>query len=212
MMARSSESLKRTAPKFAAQPTVLIVCEDKVSSKTYLEDAALWYRSSAKVEVVHSGVTHPLGIVEYAIKNKKRYDVVYCSIDRDSHESFDEALRLADRHHDVEIIASYPCFEIWLLIHFGACRKPYEKKGNKSAGDCVGEDLRAKPGMKNYEKGNTKGIFSALLGPPLDTARKAAPKMLIDAYDCGDMNPSTTIHLLVDEIEKLGMPQKIVAT
>jgi hypothetical protein len=205
-MPRSVESLQRRGPKFAPQPTVLIVCEDKVSSKTYLQDAAAWFRANAKIKVAHAGVTHPLGIVEFAVKQKTKYDIVYCAIDRDTHESFDAAIELASRHSNVEIIASYPCFEIWLLVHFGMCGKPFVAKGNKSPGDCVEHELKTKPEMNDYDKGKTKGLFAKLQGEKFTSAMKFSPIMLAEAHKVGSMNPSTAIHLLMSDIRDLGEP------
>ncbi|GAB7527946.1 hypothetical protein PS3A_03520 [Pseudomonas sp. 3A(2025)] len=208
-MAKSVGDLRRKPARFKVQPTVLIVCEDKVSSKEYFLDAAKWYRSNAKVEVAHIGATDPKNIVLHAIKNKRNYDEIYCAIDRDKHETFDEAISLAQPHKNVTVIASYPCFEIWFLIHFGVCRKPYMEQGKRSAGDCLLVDLRTKAGMADYDKGRTKGVFERLYGAPLELARQAAEKMLADAEKCGELNPSTRVHILLNEIERLGKPQNL---
>lgn len=208
-MARTADSFRRKEPRFQQQATVLVICEDLQSSKIYLEDAAKHFRSHAEIEIMHCGATHPKGIVEYAIERQKKFDKVFCAIDRDTHESFDEAIRLSRTHDKITIIASYPCFEYWLLLHFGYTRKPYTASGKRSAGDLVGADLRAKPGMADYNKSGRKGYFQVLAGEKFEDARKHAPKSLKDAIKSGDRNPSTEIHLLMDEFEAISKPKKL---
>lgn len=208
-MARTADSFRRKEPRFKQHATVLVICEDLQSSKIYLEDAAVHFRSHAKIEIMHCGVTHPKGIVEYAIERQKKFDKVFCAIDRDTHESFDEAIRLSKAHDKITIIASYPCFEYWLLLHFGYTRKPYSRSGKHSAGDLVGADLRTKPGMADYAKSGLKGYFKMLMGERFESARKHAPKSLQDALKSNDRNPSTEIHLLMDEFEAISKPIKL---
>lgn len=206
-MARDAKSFKRKEPRFQPIPSVLILCEDLKSGKRYLEDAAQYFRSNAEVDIVHCGVTHPLGIVEEAVERQKKFDKVYCAIDRDTHESFDQALLLANKHEKIQVIASYPCFEIWLLLHFGYTRKPFTRSGNRSAADCVSAALRKKPGMNGYEKTAKIKYFNELLGGPFSTARDQSPRVLADAIANQEFNPSSEIHLLIDVIEHLSKPK-----
>ena len=118
-MARDSNSFKRQKSKFKPQPKVLVICEDSKSGKRYLEDASLHFRVSVVVEITHCGKTDPLNIVKEAISRQGKFDHIFCAIDRDTHETFGEALKLVNTAKKVEIIASYPCFEFWLLLHFG---------------------------------------------------------------------------------------------
>lgn len=206
-MGRDANSFKRKESRFKPLPTVLVICEDLKSGKKYLEDAARHFRANAEVEFAHCGVTHPLGIVETAVERQSKFDKVYCAIDRDTHESFDDAILLAKRHKKISIIASYPCFEIWLLLHFGYTRKPFMSSGSRSAADRVSVALREKPGMEQYEKAGNARYFNLLLGEPFAKARLHAPLVLADALANQEPNPSTEIHLLIDEFEKLSKPR-----
>jgi hypothetical protein len=105
-------------PRFKQFPTVLAICEDSKSGLKYLNDASFHFRASLKIEVSHCGKTDPKGIVKEALKHQKKFDHVYCVIDRDAHPNFHEAIALAKTSNKVSIIASYPCFEFWL---FGYC-------------------------------------------------------------------------------------------
>jgi hypothetical protein len=206
-MARNSNSFNRQKPKFKPQPTVLVICEDTKSGKRYLEDACLIY-FRVNVLVEHCGKTDPLSIVKEAMSRQGKFDRIFCSIDRDTHQNFDEALSLARTSKKIDIIVSYPCFEFWLLLHFGYNRKPYTATGKYSAGDLVIKDLCTYPGLENYDKGKDLSIFNLLLGKQFDEARRIAPRILTEAIATEEMNPSTRLHELLDFFEELSLLQK----
>ncbi|MCF7966035.1 MAG: RloB family protein [Methylobacter tundripaludum] len=210
-MARDSNSLKRQKPKFKPQPKVLVICEDSKSGKRYLEDASLYFRINVVVEITHCGKTDPLNIVKEAISRQGKFDRVFCAIDRDTHETFGEALNLVKTSKKVEIIASYPCFEFWLMLHFSYNRKPYAAAGKYSAADLLIKDLRTHPGLEKYDKGEDMGIFKLLLARFAE-ARRIAPKVLTEAIASEEMNPSTRLHELLDFFEELSSPRKVAPT
>lgn len=199
----------RKPARFKQQPTVLVICEDTKSSKCYLEDASLHFRVKVQVEIVHCGKTDPKGIVEAAINRQKNFDEVFCVIDRDTHKNFAEALNLAKTANKIEIITSYPCFEFWLLLHFGYNRKPYSQTSKHSAADLVIKDLRAQPLLKDYDKGSVKNLFNVMLNNGFTEARRVAPKVLAEAENTGEMNPSTQLHILLNRFDSLSKPQEI---
>lgn len=208
-MGRSSGSFTRPSSRFKPHPLVLVICEDSKSGKQYLEDAKHFYRVEVKVEVSHCGKTDPKGIVEAGISRQNQFNHVFCVIDRDNHENFDEALALAHKSAKVCVIASYPCFEFWYLLHFRKTRKAYSSVGERSAGARLVSDLKKIPEFADYTKGNMEGIFSMLLGKPFEFARKTAPQVYAEALAEDEMNPSTALHKLIDFFEYLSEPQKI---
>lgn len=205
-MARAAQSFRRGGPKYKPTPTVLVVCEDSKSSKLYLEEATVHFRIRVQVEVAHCGNTDPKGIVNYAIQRRNKFDLIFCVIDRDTHESFDEALRTAREENNVRLIVSYPCFEFWYLLHFGHTTKPYVRKGKHSAGDSLNLDLKKCEGMADYDK-SMADTFSRLL-PRFEAARGISPKVLQSAIDNKEMNPSTEVHILMDHFESMEAPDK----
>ena len=208
----ANPAFSRRGGKFKAQPKVLIICEDSKSGKSYLQVAALHFRAGPTVSITHCGATDPGNIIGHALKHKADYEEVYCVIDRDRHETFDAALKqlkTAPGSSHIQPCVSCPCFEFWLVLHFGYCRPAYQAQGNKSPGDMVVADLRKKAGMEEYAKGSMTGLFAKLLGTPLDNARKHAARVLIDAEQTGEMNPSTTLHLVIGRLEALGHLQAV---
>jgi len=207
-MARTAKSFSRAKPSLLPQPTVLVICEDSKSGKRYLEDASVHFKVKVQVEICHCGKTDPLNIVKEAIRRQSKFDRVFCAIDRDSHETFTAALGLARDHKKIDLIVSYPCFEFWLLLHFGYHRKPYNATEKQSAAALLIKDLRGKPGFEDYEKGDTQSLFTSLL-PQLATAQHVAPKILAEAQASGELNPSTQLHELLKDFAELAKPQKI---
>lgn len=201
-MARSSSSFRRAKPDLKPQPRVLIICEDTKSSLTYLEEVSAYYRVRATVRVTNCGRTDPKGIVEEALRCRSKYEKIFCVVDRDGHALWDEAVRMADDDDIVELIASFPCFEFWLLLHFCFSRKPYGSHGAKSSADCCISDLQSFEEMKNYQKGGVAGLFKALL-PRLDAAIASAARVLRDARETSEWNPSTKMHEVIDYIRRL---------
>lgn len=204
-MVRPSTSFSRKPPKFKPQPRVLVICEDTKSSKNYLEDAAIYFRSFAVVEFSHCGRTDPLGIVIAAIKRSKEFDQVFCVVDRDSHDqqNFEQAVGRARSANGVTLLTSYPCFEFWLLIHFGYTRSPFMPAGQQSAADRVIGELTTKPGMSGYTKGDVKRLFATLL-PKLEIATIHAERTLQEAVADNENNPSTPLHKLLNRLRELG--------
>ncbi|MGQ3194118.1 MAG: RloB family protein [Hydrogenophaga sp.] len=202
-MGRSTSSFARRGPRYKPQPRILVLCEDTKSSKTYFMDASIHFRSHAVVEFAHCGHTDPLGIVRNAIKRSTYFENVYCVIDRDSHANFDEAIDLAEPHEKVVVLPSYPCFEYWLLLHFGYTRAPFMPSGGASAADKVVQQLRTKVGMDGYAKGSVNGLFRKLL-ENLDPACERGERSSRDAKDDGQVNPSTSLHKLVQKLKDLG--------
>jgi hypothetical protein len=206
---RKAASFNRSKSRFKPQPTVLVICEDTKSGKRYLEDASRHFRVNVLVEITHCGNTDPKGIVNEAISRQNKFDYVFCAIDRDTHQNFAEALNLAKASKKIDVIISYPCFEFWLLLHFGYNRKPYNAIGKYSAAELVVRDLCTHPGLEKYDKGKDENIFNLMLANGFAEARRIAPKILTEAKESGEMNPSTRLHELLDFFEKLSEPQKI---
>lgn len=213
MASRSAASFARGTAKFKPQARVLVLCEDSKSSKTYLEDASKYFRATALVQIAHPGRTDPLGVVQAGVKRQSAFDSVYCVVDRDSHANWEQAIDLARGHHPkVQMIRSFPCFEFWLLLHFGYTRAGYARAGTLSAADQVVRDLRQKPGMQGYAKGSIEGLFMKLCGEAgsmLNTACKHGARTLIDTQNEGNANPSTELQILIHELRRLGSPERL---
>ena len=203
----------RKAAIYKPMPKVLVLCEDAKSCLDYLKDAAKHYR--ATVNVMHCGHTDPLGIVKKAKAeiNLQNFEQVFCVIDRDSHENFDQACKLSKKFQEkITLIISFPCYEFWLYLHFKKSRPPMGLGivGGKSPGDRMVSKIKQIPKLKNYSKSSSAGLFN-VLQPELETAFANAAWVLDQAVKDKNPDPSTRIHLLLNEFKNLGEPQLLRA-
>lgn len=131
---RSNRNLRRHKPSRPPFDRVLIVCEGRKTEPNYLNEI----RTLLRIAPVHFKImqslygTQPLQIVECAIDefNKtKSFERVYAVFDRDDHDTYANAIHKAEAFSNklknnerkpVQFIAiaSVPCFELWLLLHF----------------------------------------------------------------------------------------------
>ena len=202
---RHRHLLARRRPRREPYDRVLIVCEGKKTEPSYFGDLLARYRlSMANIEIVGSGAD-PGTVVKEAkkrrskeIRNGERYDRVFCVFDRDEHATFDAACEEA-RAGGITPIRSWPCFEFWLVLHFGYSRQPYARSGGRSAAQNCVEDVRQH--LPGYSKGR-RGVFGTL-EDSLEQAKANAALALTDVEATGTFNPATEIHLLVEYLQSL---------
>ncbi len=176
-------------------PVFLIVCEGERTEPNYFKSFRV-PRDVVAVEVQGTGY-NTLSLVRRAVELRDRgdYDQVWCVFDRDAFppENFNEAISLAERE-GLSVAYSNEAFELWYLLHYvylntGISRADYITR------------LEARMGRK-YRK-NSVDMYS-LLEPRQPAAIGNATKLLETynprrpAYD----NPSTTVHLLVQELNR----------
>jgi RloB-like protein len=203
---RSAAAFARREPTREPYDYILIVCEGAKTEPNYLHGLRTAYSlSSANIKIAHGG-TAPRTIVEYTLAEmaKDNYNRAYCVFDRDGHQTYDEALQLiapsdVGKNGRVLAITSWPCFEVWVLLHFAYTSAPFTATGKKSAGDRVlGEVVKR---MASYTKGH-KGIFE-ILAPRLTTALSNAERLEKHNAATQTTNPHTKMHRLVAALTAL---------
>ncbi|OGS81215.1 MAG: hypothetical protein A2061_01070 [Gallionellales bacterium GWA2_59_43] len=152
-------------------------------------------------------VAHARDVQKEEVASGDGYDCIYCIFDRDKHTTFASALQqikgISASGESLKAITSTPCFEFWLLLHFGFSDAPFHAAGKKSIGDQAVSKLKTKPGFSKYAKG-TKGTYS-LLKPKLPDAIKNAKKLrqVIGGHESQhDANPWTNVDELVESLLK----------
>ncbi|MEG3907527.1 RloB family protein [Microcoleus sp. w2-18bC1] len=175
----------------------LIVCEGSKTEPNYFRSFRV---PKNVVEVdVHGLGEDPSRLVRSAtdLKNKDGddYDQIWCVFDRDSFplENFNNAISSA-RSQGFSVAYSNEAFELWYILHFeylntGIPRKDYIRKLSLLLG-------------KKYEK-NSETIYNELLDKQPNAIRNA--EKLLTEYDPhvpAKDNPSTTVHLLVQELNR----------
>lgn len=212
---RSQRDQQRGAPRFAPKKRLLIVCEGTKTELLYFIDACNElgvHKGLAVVDVVPGDGSNPINVVSTAArlyraeqKSGNAFDAVYCAMDRDEHMRFDEAMDRAEALR-FNAIVSVPSFEYWLLLHFRDTSAPLVREGVRSPGDCCVRALQAE--WAGYTKGR-RHVFREL-SPRLAQARLRATRRLAAAEREGSDNPSTRVHLLVDALEALTMPEQTI--
>lgn len=172
----------------------LIVCEGTQTEPNYFGKLREHHRLNALVTVKGEGLD-PSQLIERALAEcqKDDYDQVWCVFDRNSWpaQNFNNALAQA-RRHNMRVAYSNEAFEIWYLLHFnyydtGIPRQQYIQRL---------EELLGHPYAKN-----NRATYDELRNRQVDALRNA--RTLLAQYDPPDPandNPSTTVHLLVEEL------------
>lgn len=173
---------------------ILIVCEGAKTERDYFEELCKDHRPNAKVTVRGLGLD-PAQLVEKACKLRdlESYDQVWCVFDRDTWpaQNFNNALAQA-RSYRIGVAHSNEAFELWYLLHFyyfdtGIPRQEYIERLEEKLGH-------------PYAK-NSRDTYRELRSRQEDALRNA--RTLLAQYDPLDPakdNPSTTVHLLVEEL------------
>ena len=206
---------RRQAQLRAPAPRVLLVCEGEKTEPKYFNELIGAWSLSPQVQVGKNDGSSPDRVVaraeelqDAARRDGDAFDEVYCVFDRDAHERFADAVnRLKVLGLPFGGVVSVPCFEFWLLLHFGYTDKPYARKGNKSVGNVVVSDLKTKQGFAKYDKG-MDGVF-ALLESKLPAALKHAKTLAANPADNSEHpNPSTRMHELITRLQAVAASKR----
>ncbi len=207
---RQRKQLERKLGRRASYDRILIVSEGSKTEPNYFSEIRAAFRlHTANVEVRPSELgTSPIQVVQYAkelFENGDRhkniqprsFEQVYALFDRDQHESYINALRLAEsldrklKNDTKQLIrfkamASVPSFELWLLLHYENILAPIHR-------DEVMR--RLKRHIPNYEKG-ARGAF-AITRDRLHIASQHAQALASRFNAYSEPEPYTAIFELV---------------
>lgn len=172
----------------------LIVCEGEKTEPNYFRS----FRVPKNIVDVRGLGQNPSNLVDAAKDIKAEdddYDQCWCVFDRNSWtlEDFNNAISKA-KYSGIQIAYSNEAFELWYILHFeylntGIPRSDYVSKLSSLLG-------------KKYQK-NSETIYDEILDKQ-HTAIKNAINLLqqYDRHDPARDNPATTVHLLVQELNK----------
>jgi len=171
----------------------LIVCEGEKTEPNYFRSFCV-----PKVVIDIEGLgKNPSSLVEEArkLQVQEDYDQIWCVFDRDSwtEADFNSAIRDAQAE-GFEVAYSNESFELWYILHFeflntGIPRSDYIHKLTYLLG-C------------EYQK-NSESIYNKIINRQTTAIKNA--ENLFKQYDPPNPardNPSTTVHLLVQELNK----------
>ncbi|MBF0560701.1 MAG: RloB domain-containing protein [Alphaproteobacteria bacterium] len=201
---RSAKSFDRGAPRREPYDHILIVCEGKKTEPSYFRGLIRALRlSSANIEITPANGSDPMSVVSFA-ENKNRadkYDKVYCVFDRNGHTNYDDALeKIAKselgRAGKMQAITSWPCFEVWLLLHYRLSEAPIVATGSRSSCDMAINEL--KQYLPEYTKGH--GTIYNGTAHNLNLAIFHADILEKRNKETNSKNPATSVHILVKHL------------
>lgn len=213
---QAARDLKRRAAVRKPYERLLIVCEGEKTEPQYLREIQQAYRlATAHVQVLHSQIgTEPQQVLEYALTvfkegdrerglHPREFDRIVVVFDRDEHRTYHAALAQAEAQNGklrndngvavpIEAVASVPCFELWLLLHFEDVLAPLHRHEAQE---------RLKVHLPGYEKGGGGHwqVTQTRLGDA--TARAQHLVELTNAFD--GTQPYTAMHELVSRLMHL---------
>ena len=204
---RGPASYARRGPQRESYDVVLIVCEGAKTEPYYFKGLMrAWRLSNANVHVHSPGASDPPNLVAYALNQLRKgdYDRAFCVFDRDIHAGFQAALQqiaqcAEGQEGTLEEIVSWPCFEVWVLLHFVMTTKDFAPGGGHSACEQVIRDITTH--FPGYTKAS-KEIFEAL-EDRLQAALTHAERLVAHNLDTGAENPATGVHKLVAYLKGL---------
>lgn len=213
---RAARDLRRRGAVRKPYERLLIVCEGEKTEPQYLREIQQAGRlPTAHVQVLHSQIgTEPLQVLAYALTvfkdgdrergvHAREFDRIIVVFDRDEHRTYHAALAKAAAQSGklqndnrvavpVDVVASVPCFELWLLLHFEDVHAPLQRH----------EALeRLKAHLPGYEKGGAGhwAATKARLGDAIQRAQRLAAAAT--AHD--GSQPYTAMPELVSRLEHL---------
>jgi hypothetical protein len=184
----------------AIRDTILIVCEGEKTEPNYfmafpVKKEVVAVRVEGAGANTKSLVQEAIRIKESAKRRSEPFNQVWCVFDRDLFlpETFNEAFRLAEANQ-IRTAYSNQCFELWYFLHFAFLDTALHRHeyGKRLTG------LLAREYRKNDE-----GMYKDLLPRQQDAVRNAKRLLTRYAPCCPERDdPSTTVHLLVEELNK----------
>lgn len=164
-------------------------------------------RKGIKIEIKGIGF-NTLSLVDFAmsyVENEKidlTLDDCWIVFDKDDFDkNFDNAISKAQTN-GLKVAYSNEAFELWFLLHFSFMDSAI---GRADYNNKLTENLKKISGNKNYKYDKVNNIYPLISNKESDATRNA--RKLLKQYDgetsFSKKNPSTTVHLLVEDLNKL---------
>lgn len=212
--AKSTAYQSRKVGVITPNPRILIMCEGEKTEPNYFNGFKL---SNVSVELESTKGGDALHVVQRAIKfaDKEPYDEVWCVFDRDLHLEYPQPERFNEAVYKVENFRklkeykksknlkkikkfnyaySNDAFELWYILHFDYM---HSAKSRDEYCDMLSLRMGKKYKKKSYD------MYEDLIDKQSDAIKHA--EKLLDEYPIRNPekdNPSTTVHMLVQELNK----------
>ena len=206
-----SKRFKRNTHRRKQYSFIYIFTEGERTEPIYFESKKKEIRrNDIKIEIKGSG-RNTINLVDFTLefieeeKIDLRMDECWVVFDKDDfNKDFDNAINKAIKN-GLKVAYSNEAFELWFLLHFSFMNSAIDRKNyNKK----ITENFRKFTGNKKYKYDKVKSVYpliEIIKSKERDAIRNA--KKLLKEYNREKSflkkNPSTTVHLLVEKLNKL---------
>ena len=167
-------------------------------------------RKDIKIEIKGKGY-NTLSLVDFALEFRQRenidltVDECWVVFDKDDfNKDFNNAINKA-KTNGLKVAYSNEAFELWFLLHFNFMNSAIRREDYNTK---LTENFKKLTGDKKYKYDKVKSVYpliEIIKDKELDAIKNA--KKILKQYK-GEksflkMNPSTTVHLLVERLNKL---------
>lgn len=183
---------------------VLILTEGCSEEKYFLCIVNAFKLSTVEVErCIHTDansiVVRAVNLAQNASKKGSEYDYIFCVFDLDTVKNKVYMNNINSWNSKKNItkifpIYTYPCIEVWFILHFEVCTAPFSRQGKKSVGDVTKSYLKAN-WVSQYSENDEKSIqtIASLYEIAIDNSQKLVEQQEI----CKTINPITTVYKLL---------------
>ncbi len=104
--------------------SILIVCEGETEVQYFKALMNIFKLGKRSINLQTSkNRTEPIQVVKKAQNFIDTYKEIYCVFDKDTHKTFEDAMReieeiKKDKKINIKSIISIPCFEYWIFLHY----------------------------------------------------------------------------------------------
>lgn len=194
---RSKSYKSRRIDQVTPRKTILVVCQGEQTEPNYFKKfGSEWL--TVRIEKVGKDT---ISVINKAKKLKKEFEEIWVVFDKDDFDdsTFDNAIQSA-RSSKIKVAYSNECFEVWYILHFEFLNTEIPRTEYFTKLEKIFDCKYAKNNDFMYERlKNRMGIAIA------------NAKRLMDLYGTSSHpskdNPSTTVHLLVQELIEQAKPR-----
>ena len=168
------------------RPTFFVFCEGE-TEEAYIGLLKRLYRIPVEISSKIAGNRITRKYIQHTLLSKPQdpKDKIFLLYDLDVPEMLVKLQAIPDTF----LLASNPCFELWYILHY------QHQSHTISSEECIAKFEKL---CREYKKGKISNPLGSKLNAHRDKAIERAKKLM--SYE----NPSTTVYLLIEELEEAG--------
>lgn len=202
---RKTRKMSRKSEDRTLIPKILILTEG-LSEDIYFRSLKIILKLPS-LNVKKSSFTDSIGIINQAmeigtksIQERDEYNYIFCIFDLDTVKNKEFLSKInhynskfKDENSSIHPVFSFPCIELWFILHYHCHNAPFTRTQTNSIGDNV--KLEFKKYRSDYSESNEKCIFE--ISSEYKRAIYNSETLIKRQKEYDSINPITNIHQLV---------------